>query len=106
MTTEWKNLTTLQEVAAAQAAGEEIEYLADAGNYKYEKFRPWDGGNWLNTYEYRSRPKPRTKKVVLRKAVFKRNDSYWTGWYSDEELFGNGFVCWLDAPAKEIEVPE
>lgn len=102
MTTEWKELKTLQEVAAAQAAGEEIQ----VNYYDSVGWHVWDGFCWKDQWKYRSRPKPRTKKIVLREALRATENFYWTAWYSEGTDFERGFVRWLDTPAREIEVPE
>ena len=64
MTTEWKDLPTLQDVACAQADGWEIEVQVDAGNDKYCPWKPWKQETWSFTYLFRARPRqPKTKKV-------------------------------------------
>lgn len=55
-------LKTMLEVAEAKERGEVIEYIADAGNYKYEQWKLWDGKCWHSTYKFRIQPKP--KKTV------------------------------------------
>lgn len=106
--TEWTELKTLQEVAAAQARGDEIEYISDAGNLKYEKFKPWDGRGWYATYEFRSRPRKKTKTIVLREALFNLgNGIYKTEWTTaPREQSSVHFVHWLDTPAREVEVED
>lgn len=106
MTTEWKELKTLQDVAAAQAAGEEIEWR-DLG----ADWRSWNGATWYVKAEFRSRPKKRTKTIVLREALLASSGTgeitYYTMW-ATEAYFKNcqTFVRWLDTPAREIEVEE
>lgn len=102
---EWKELRSLQEVAAAQAAGEEIEYCQVAGSWT-----PWVGSYWDCGWKFRSRPAMRTKKIVLREALFFSDTTNlpFTLWCSDEFIpknFGH-FSRWLDTPAREIEVVE
>ncbi len=96
MTTEWKDLPTLQDVAAAQAAGEEIEmkYAAD--------WKRWDGFQWSKNYFYRSRPVPKTRKVKML-AWFNEYDSIC--WYRDGKVISK---AWQRVPSedKEIEVME
>ncbi len=52
MTTEWRELKTLQDLAAAQAAGDEIEVRVMGSN-----FEMWHGYAWHYDYAYRARPK-------------------------------------------------
>lgn len=60
---EWKVLKTLQEVAAAQAAGDEIQREVD---YGWER---WNGAYWSSMYNLRSRPK-QNEVIQLRKGLF------------------------------------
>lgn len=101
---EWTELKTLQEIAAAQARGDEIEFY-DAASCIWHS---WSGVAWYGTKSYRSRPKKKTKVVVLREGLFcYRKVEYFTRWTSD---FITGrdefFVRWLDTPPREIEVEE
>lgn len=55
MTTEWTDLTTLQDVAAAQARGDEIEWE------RFDRvWAQWNGMVWASDVQYRSRPKQKT----------------------------------------------
>ena len=96
MTTEWKDLTTLQEVAQAQADGWEIEICSD----DVDEWVPWIGKAWCEWKQYRGLPKqPRMKKVV---------SECWR-----EEATGNliwmkptapiGHSAWQRFPAGDIE---
>ena len=59
-TNEWRDLKNLQDVAAAQAAGEEIECTGEA------LWFPWDGNHWDKLMKYRARPRqPKTKKLKI-----------------------------------------
>lgn len=53
MTTEWTDLPTLQDVAAAQARGDEIHCFAAV-------WERWGGDWWDADAQFRSRPKQKT----------------------------------------------
>jgi hypothetical protein len=102
---EWRELKTLQEVAAAQAAGEEIEFKSS------ETWNPtfFDSGRifYESSYQWRSRPKKKTKTIVLREALFIQRDpdrGYSTNWASEKGELHSNFIRWLDTPAREVEV--
>ncbi len=77
--TEWRPINSLQELAAAQAAGDEVEDRY----FPLCPWRGWEQNEWNSAYEYRARPKdpyaelkkaaadptkqdkPKTKKVKL-----------------------------------------
>jgi hypothetical protein len=59
MTQEWKDLPDLQSVAAAQAAGQEIE-CESLGSWF-----GWTGSSWQMNCKYRSRPAPKVRKVKM-----------------------------------------
>jgi len=64
-TQDWKNLTTLQAVAKAQADGWEIEIQADPGNDKFYPWKRWNEVGWHSRALYRGRPKqPKTRTVT------------------------------------------
>ncbi len=97
---EWRDLPTIQEVAAAQAAGDEIHRDAGTG------FMGWDGTYWASNWKFRSRPrKPATKTIVLRRALLNGNGEYTATAFSDFDWSENEyFVMWL--PGEEsYEVP-
>lgn len=100
---DWAELKTLQDVAAAQARGDEIE-ISLHGN----QWQLWGGWYWGNDRFFRSRPKKKTKTIVLREALFNIGAGvYKTEWTTDErEQRSVHFVRWLDTPAREIEVEE
>lgn len=50
MTTEWTDLPTLQDIAAAQARGDEIWFF----NMSMGDFEPWNGEIWFACGEYRA----------------------------------------------------
>jgi hypothetical protein len=97
---EWKELKTLQEVAAAQADGEEIECDFDGIGWRF-----WLGEDWKDSWRFRSRPRKKVKQVVLREALFRSSEKYWTSWVESEKTFCN-FVRWLDTPERIVEVEE
>ncbi len=100
--TEWRDLPTLPDVAAAQAAGDEIERRSKISG----RWETWDGNAWDASAMYRARPrKPATKTIVLRRALLKENGNYWTPSPSTEDYSQNiYFVMWL--PGEEVvEVP-
>ncbi len=96
---EWKDCSSLKLLAEAQSRGDEIEY-----NTVGALWTRWDGDYWNSNYLFRCRPKqPKMKKIVLREALCKNKECYWTQWATDDDDF---FVCWLDTPSREIEVPD
>lgn len=101
MTTEWKELKTIQEVAAAQAAGEEIEIRC------YGSWGSWNGDNYYASQMYRSRPRKKVKVVVLREGLFYDQHGDWTTeWHSCDWTELQYFVKWLDTPERTVEVKE
>lgn len=98
---EWKDLPTMQDVAAAQAAGEEIEaYLLGQDGWKSWKANAWDA-----SAAYRSRPRKQTKTVVLRRALLQTGNSYYSTIPSSIDYStGNTFVMWLSGE-EIVEVP-
>ncbi len=102
MTNEWRDLPTMQDVAAAQAAGDEITVRSD----ERSTWLPWVGNCWREDLNYRARPrKPATKTVVLRRALIVDGDGKHCptcGEY-DFSKWPN-FIMWL--PGEEtVEVP-
>ena len=61
MSNEWRELKTLQDVATAQAAGDEIEVMR-IGDLDYSE---WRGIAWSVSWSFRARPRPKTKKVKI-----------------------------------------
>lgn len=62
MSNEWRDLKTLQDVAAAQAAGDEIEFRG----LGITDYKAWNGVGWSSSWSYRARPrKPATKKIKM-----------------------------------------
>ena len=103
MTTEWKDLPTMKDVANVPE-GWEIQF-ADRIN---EIWRTWDGKTWSNVWRFRARPRqPKTKTITLRKALmFIEGNGHYA---SDVEVNDaiqarNYFVCWLGEPYT-VEVP-
>lgn len=97
MTTEWRDLPTMADVAAAQAAGDEIQANhTDRDTYWIE----WVGVRWFAETRYRARPRqPKMKKV---KSLCWRDESGDLTW-TDE---GIGFTTesgWQRFPAGDIE---
>ena len=61
-TNEWRNLPTMADVAAAQAAGDEIQYRA----HETYEWRSWRGEIWDKDWLFSARPaQPKMKKVKL-----------------------------------------
>lgn len=101
---EWKELKTLQEVAAAQVAGEEVECAK--AHVETQGWYAWDGVAWYKGQLYRSRPKKKVKTIVLREALFScGGDRFWTSWVSCNYV-EDGFVKWLDTPERIVEIEE
>ncbi len=102
--TEWCDLPTMQDVAAAQAAGDEITVRID----ERSAWLSWVGNCWREDLNYRARPrKPVTRVVVLRRALMREllSDNYYgTNPTSIDYSSREGFVMWL--PGEEtVEVP-
>ncbi len=95
---EWRGLKTMQEVAAAQVAGDEIECDDGSG------WCAWDATIWYHDSKYRARPKAET--VTLRKALF-NDEQFGEFAYECTEKHANsrpGFIRWLGDPvAYEVE---
>ena len=96
MTQEWRELKTLQDVAAAQAAGHEI-IVSTAGG-----FCAWDGLMWYADRLYRSRPVPKVKRIKML-CWFNGYNLLW-----EVENKDRNFSDWTRIPDedKEIEVME
>ncbi len=102
--TEWRDLPTMADVAAAQAAGDEIEVGHKFDDLIY--WKSWSGLEWTKCWKYRARPrKPATKIVVLRRALLKAGEDYRATNPSALDLSTyKNFVMWL--PGEEVlEVP-
>jgi hypothetical protein len=94
MTSEWEDLPTLQDVAAAQAAGEEIEiYSPSQGLWIY-----WEGVVWDSRHLYRSRPVPKVRKVKMLAWFTNHNQLVW---YSEDE---DTLAGWKRVPAQDLEI--
>jgi len=100
MNTEWRDLPTMADVAAAQAAGEEIETTTPVEGYPWIS---WNEENWNSFHIYRARPaQPKMKKIKIYGwlnpetgcTTTRLNDNTWTGWTRYPKL------------DDEIEVPE
>ncbi len=94
--TEWVELKTLQEVASAQARGDEIEV-----GHKYDDiiyWKLWGGLEWTKCYKYRSRPRKQTKTVVVREYLWVDrilpNNVYHYQWTSADMSKEKYFVHW------------
>ena len=98
---EWRELKTLQDVAAAQAAGDEIEVGSDHVGAAWAWYK-WDGEYWASDSPYRARPRqPKMKKLkMLCYLIGGRLD-----WFHNDYGSSDG---WIRIPSedKEIEVPE
>ncbi len=103
MTNEWRDLPTMQDVAAALAAGEEIQ---DDMTGTWTGWIPTDG--WGPEFNFRARPhKPATKTIVLRRALM-HDIANASGYYETKGTFdfstSAAFCMWL--PGEEVvEVP-
>ena len=100
MTTEWKNLPTMQDVVCAQADEWEIEWR-DPLNYPH--WEPWDGKGWSVRWQFRARPRqPKMKKVksLCWRHAELGNLSWWVETFTPTQV-------WQRVPSedKEIEVP-
>jgi hypothetical protein len=82
MTKEYKPINNLQELAAAQAAGHEIEYRL----YNNCVWCVWENKDWNITWKFRSRPRPtkRTVWVNLYKSPDEHAYYYSTQFLADE----------------------
>ena len=94
MTTEWRNLPTMADVAAAQAAGDEIE-VRRLGEFDYTE---WSGTAWAMAWSFRARPRqPKMKKV---KSLCYRSTVSGELTWRKEEL---PIINWKRFPAGDIE---
>jgi hypothetical protein len=104
-TEDWVPLLTLQDVAAAQARGDEIEV-----EHPREPLTIWVGKSWSANASYRSRPRKKTKTIVLREALIDFKDSGWFLVKGEKEaitrIYGGQVIKWLDTPAREFEIEE
>jgi hypothetical protein len=96
MTTEWKDLVTLREVAEAQHNGWEFESSHDGAYWS-----KWEGITWTKRNFYRGRPaQPRMKKVVSE--CWRNMKTGSVGW---AEPMSHAFVAddWKRFPPGDIE---
>ena len=102
MTTEWRDLPTMADVAEAKKNEWEIEH-----SYNGIKWFSWQGCYWDADWKFRSRPRKQTKTIVLRRALMRSppNDTYYaTEPTNYDHSLNIRFVMWL--PGEEIvEVP-
>ena len=99
---DWKDCSSLQDLAAAQARGDEIEIATLGGQWL-----SWVGHTWNCEWKFRCRPaKPKTKTVVLREALMLYTvGGYTYVWYSTSEAESWGtFIRWTGGERTE-EVP-
>lgn len=98
-TNEWRDLPTMADVSAAQAAGDEIQYRA----HETYEWRSWRGEIWDKDWLFSARPaQPKMKKVKILGwlnpetgcTTTRLVDSVWTGWVRYPRL------------DDEVEVPE
>jgi hypothetical protein len=99
MTTEWKDLPTMQDVACAQADGWEIEWSSLG-----EEWSNWPSGAWYSNTLFRGRPRqPKMKKV---KMLCWYQKGYLLSWAEEGVAReGDGYIR-VPSEDKEIEVPE
>ncbi len=97
---EWRDLPTMQDVAAALAAGDEIIYSTKQGEWG-----PWEGRYWHANNKFRARPrKPATKEIVLRRALLSSGEDFYPIEGTADFSTYKNFVMWL--PGEEtVEVP-
>lgn len=80
---EWKELSTIGQVAEAVAAGMEIEC------HNYNAWVKWKGLNWHSELKYRARPKqPKTMKV--KSLCWRQKDTGELMWCQE----GNAPICY------------
>ena len=104
MTTDWRQLKTLEDVAAAQANGEEIEYLRQMFD-RSDGWYAWGGDKWTSGVMYRARPRQPKMKTVKMLAYLLNGQLVW---YQDNAGCPEGNRFWIRVPAQdiEIEIPE
>jgi hypothetical protein len=99
MTTDWKDLPTMQDVACAQADGWEVEARISAR--PEDKFEQWSGIWWEASYVFRGRPRqPAMNKVKFK--CFSVNGQL--GW-RDESLSAPDYWVRVPSEDKTVEVP-
>ena len=102
MTTEWKDLPTLQDIAEAQAQGWEIQTYQCG-------WEPWPETGWGKSSSYRGRPRqPKTKTITLRKALmWLEGNGYYVSEVEVNDTIQNRpyFVRWMGMPYT-TEVPD
>ena len=97
MTTEWRDLPTMADVAAAQTAGDEIHFLGVGCT----EWVAWDGAVWRDDWLFRARPpQPKMKKVKML-CFYNGKELFWA-----ESGSGYPYRCRIPAEDKEIEVPD
>lgn len=86
MSNEWRDLPTMEDVALAKAAGDEIQV------FNYRKFPTnwtlWNGKSWVSGNKYRARSKPKVRKIKI------------LGWINPDN--GNTFTRREDFPIENI----
>lgn len=96
MTTEWKDLLTMQDVACAQADGWEIQFFTS------NVWCSWNMNVWFDTTPFRGRSiKPKMKNVKM--LCYLDTVINQLIWSSSDPISG-----WIRVPSedKEIEVPD
>ena len=96
MTTVWRYLKSLPEVAAAQAAGNEIQ---ERGTTNILGWVQWLGC-YCPWYEYRARASSKKETVTVRKALFRSSSGgEWTRECSEANAKNDPlFVGWIGQP--------
>ena len=100
MTTEWKDLPTLQDVAEAQAQGWKIEFA----NSSSQIFATWSGLAWHADRQFRGRPRQPAMKKVKLEAWLSEYELRWL----NVEAGNKPAPHWIRVPSedKEIEVQD
>ena len=95
---EWRELKTLQDVAAAMDFGDEIQIDG------YSGWENWEGTTWIFNMKYRARPRPKTKMRVVKSLCWR--DGFGNLLWTDESgacVGTNTDKWWQRFPAGDIE---
>ena len=98
MSNEWRDLPTMADVAAAQEAGDEIEYLYRG------RWVAWYGATWDLYKDFRARPRPNMKTKKVRMLCF--FDGCQLLWQNNNYPIRDGRWKRVPSEDKEVEVEE